>query len=152
MGWGVLREHQRGPEACTQEGPHEGGSPTDGQTDIYMVFILYQAPAREQQFKPLYVYVYEISPLNMGLEFTTPRSRLASSSDRSNQTTQPLFFLKDFIYLFMRDTQRKAETQAEGEADSLQEARCRTRSQDPRPEAKQMLNCRATQASPNLCF
>ena len=27
---------------------------------------------------------------------------------------------KDFIYLFMRDTQREAETQAEGEAGSLQ--------------------------------
>ena len=29
---------------------------------------------------------------------------------------------KDFIYLFMRDTQREAETQAEGEADSLRGA------------------------------
>ena len=28
-------------------------------------------------------------------------------------------FLKDFIYLFMRDTQREAETQAEGEAGSM---------------------------------
>ena len=28
-------------------------------------------------------------------------------------------FFKDFIYLFMRDTERKAETQAEGEAGSL---------------------------------
>ena len=26
------------------------------------------------------------------------------------------FFFEDFIYLFMRDTQREAETQAEGEA------------------------------------
>ena len=25
------------------------------------------------------------------------------------------FFFKDFIYLFMRDTEREAETQAEGE-------------------------------------
>ena len=32
------------------------------------------------------------------------------------------FFLLDFIYLFMRDTQREAETQAEGEAGSMQEA------------------------------
>ena len=33
-----------------------------------------------------------------------------------------LFFLKDFIYLFMRDTEkeREAETQAEGEAGSMQ--------------------------------
>ena len=40
-----------------------------------------------------------------------------------------LFFL-DFIYLFMRDTEREreAETQAEGEAGSMQGARCRTRS------------------------
>ena len=29
------------------------------------------------------------------------------------------FFFKDFIYLFTRDTQREAETQAEGEAGSL---------------------------------
>ena len=29
------------------------------------------------------------------------------------------FFKKDFIYSFMRDTQREAETQAEGEAGSL---------------------------------
>ena len=28
-------------------------------------------------------------------------------------------FFQDFIYLFMRDTERKAETQTEGEADSL---------------------------------
>ena len=33
------------------------------------------------------------------------------------------FFFKDFIYLFMRDTEREAETQAEGEADSMQGAR-----------------------------
>ena len=49
-----------------------------------------------------------------------------------------LFFLK--IYLFMRDTykEREAETQAEGEAGSLQGAQCRTRFQVPgsRPEPK----------------
>ena len=33
-----------------------------------------------------------------------------------------LFFFKDFIYLFMRDTEREAETQAEGEAGFLQGA------------------------------
>ena len=32
------------------------------------------------------------------------------------------YFLKDFISLFMRDTEREAETQAEGEAGSLQRA------------------------------
>ena len=31
-------------------------------------------------------------------------------------------FLKDFIYLCMRDTEREAETQAEGEAGSLRGA------------------------------
>ena len=40
-------------------------------------------------------------------------------------------FLKGFIYLFMRDTEREAETQTEGEAGSLREARCGTRSRDP---------------------
>ena len=38
----------------------------------------------------------------------------------------PSFFFYDFIYLFMRDTEREAETQAEGEAGSMQEARCGT--------------------------
>ena len=32
------------------------------------------------------------------------------------------FFFKDFIYLFMRDTERETETQAEGEAGSMQGA------------------------------
>ena len=35
------------------------------------------------------------------------------------------------MYLFMRDTHREAETQAEGEAGSMQGARHGTRSQDP---------------------
>ena len=43
-----------------------------------------------------------------------------------------LAFKKNFfIYPFMRDTDREAKTQAEGETVSLQGARCRTRSQDP---------------------
>ena len=37
-----------------------------------------------------------------------------------------LSFFKDFIYLFIRDTEREAETQAEGEAGSLLRARCGT--------------------------
>ena len=43
-------------------------------------------------------------------------------------------FLKDFIYLFMRDTEREreVETQAKREAGSMQEAWCGTRSWDPR--------------------
>ena len=44
-----------------------------------------------------------------------------------------IYIFKDFIYLFMRDTQKEreteTETQAEGEADSMQGARCGTRSQ-----------------------
>ena len=32
----------------------------------------------------------------------------------------PFLFFKDFIYLFIRDTHREAETQAEGEAGSMQ--------------------------------
>ena len=39
-------------------------------------------------------------------------------------------FLK-LLFIYSRETQREAETQAEGEIGSLQEARCRTRSQDP---------------------
>ena len=39
---------------------------------------------------------------------------------------------KDFINLFVRDTEREGETQAEGEAGSLQEARRGTRSRVPR--------------------
>ena len=42
-----------------------------------------------------------------------------------------LLFFKDFIYLFMRETEGEAETQAEGEAGSLQGAQWRTQSQDP---------------------
>ena len=41
-------------------------------------------------------------------------------------------FLKIFLNLFMRDTEKESETKAEGEVGSLQEAGCGTRSQDPR--------------------
>ena len=41
------------------------------------------------------------------------------------------FLKKDFIYLFMTDTQREAETQAEGEAGSLRGVPRGTQSQDP---------------------
>ena len=40
-------------------------------------------------------------------------------------------FLKDFIYVFMKDTEREAETQAEGDAGCLWGARCGAPSQDP---------------------
>ena len=36
------------------------------------------------------------------------------------------FFIKGFIYLLMRDTEREAEAQAEGESGSMQGARCGT--------------------------
>ena len=42
-----------------------------------------------------------------------------------------IFIFKDFIYLFTRDTEREAETQAEGEPGSMRGARWGTRSQDP---------------------
>ena len=38
----------------------------------------------------------------------------------------PFFFLFKIFYLFMRDTQREAETQAEGEAGSMQGVGCGT--------------------------
>ena len=43
-----------------------------------------------------------------------------------------ILLFKDFIYLFMKDTEREAETQAEGEAGSMQGAGRGTRSWDPR--------------------
>ena len=42
------------------------------------------------------------------------------------------YFIKDFIYLFVRDTEREAETKAEGEAGSIPGARRGTRSWDSR--------------------
>ena len=42
-----------------------------------------------------------------------------------------IHLFEDFIYLFMRDTEREAETQTEGEAGSPREDGCKTRSQNP---------------------
>ena len=50
------------------------------------------------------------------------------TSDITKLLTFVIFLKKDFIYLFMRDTQREVETQAEGEAGSMQGAQCGTRS------------------------
>ena len=50
---------------------------------------------------------------------------------REEQYISLSLFLKDIIYLFMRDTEREAETQAEEEPGSLQGTSCRTGSQDP---------------------
>ena len=43
----------------------------------------------------------------------------------------PYFFFFLRFYLFIHERQREAETQAEGEVGSLQEARCGTLSWDP---------------------
>ena len=62
-----------------------------------------------------------------------------------------MIFKKIFIYLFMRDTERKVETWAEGEAGSLQVAWCGTKSPGPwdhNLSRKQTLNHWVTQASP----
>ena len=40
------------------------------------------------------------------------------------------FSFSNILYIYSRETQREAETQAEGEAGYLQGAHCRTRSQD----------------------
>ena len=48
------------------------------------------------------------------------------------QVEKDYFFLKDFVYLFMRDIQREAETQVEGEAGSMRGARHGTLSWVPR--------------------
>ena len=47
-----------------------------------------------------------------------------------NFACEESIFFKDFIYLFMRDTHREVETQAEGEAGFLHRAQCRTPSQN----------------------
>ena len=60
--------------------------------------------------------------------FIFPKAILLRFHMNSSRT----FFFKDFIYLFMRDTERErereAETQAEGEAGSMQGAQCGTQS------------------------
>ena len=52
----------------------------------------------------------------------------ASGTLEQRITNQVVFCLsfKDFIYLFMRDIERETDTQAEGEAVSMQGARCGT--------------------------
>ena len=57
--------------------------------------------------------------------------RLSSLSSFSQRLFLPHPFLKRFHFLFMKDTQREAKTQVEGEAGSVWGAQCRTRSQDP---------------------
>ena len=68
--------------------------------------------------------------------------------------TCTVFFLKIFIYVFMWDTQRGTETQAEEEAGSLWGAQWRPQSQDPgiNLSQRQILNHWATQASQENWF
>ena len=55
------------------------------------------------------------------ISFSVPlRGRyMCSFSQSQEHPTWSFLFFKDFIYLFMRDAEREAETQAEGEAGSL---------------------------------
>ena len=46
------------------------------------------------------------------------------------QITLNFFFLRFYLFIHERHTQREAETQVEGEAGSLRGAQCGTRSQD----------------------
>ena len=56
------------------------------------------------------------------------------NSSLSGSAISGQFFFKDFIYLFMRDTEREreAETHVEGEASSMQGVQCETQSLDSR--------------------
>ena len=64
------------------------------------------------------------------------------------------FFFKDFIYLFIHDREREAETQSEGEAGSMQGARHGTRSQDSRitPWAKGRCQTAEPPKDPQIFF
>ena len=64
-------------------------------------------------------------------------------------------FFKDFIYLFMRDTEREAETQAEGEEGSMHrepDVGFDPRSPGSRPRPKAAPNRCATQGSLMFIF
>ena len=74
---------------------------------------------------PLGVFrVRKVRKQRSGLE-TTRISRM-SQLEASKVPQFFFFFFKDSVYLFMRDTHREAETQAEGQAGSMQGARCGT--------------------------
>ena len=66
------------------------------------------------------------------------KKSLAEKTMESNSLSLVCLFFKDFIYLFMRDTEIEGETQAEREAGSMQGAQYGTRSRDSkiRPWAK----------------
>ena len=64
-------------------------------------------------------------------------------------------FFKDFIYLFMRDMEREAETQAEGEAGSMQgaDAGLDPRTPGSRPEPKAGAQPLSPPGAPDaICF
>ena len=57
----------------------------------------------------------------MALDPRTPESQPKPKADAqspSHPGVPPVFFFLRFIYLFMRDREKEAETQAEGEAGS----------------------------------
>ena len=73
-------------------------------------------------------------PLHASASATTALNPCKTPS----QNYQTDFFFYDFIYLFMRGAEREAETQAEGEAGSIQEpdVRLDPRTSGSRPEPK----------------
>ena len=58
------------------------------------------------------------------LPITWPTNSSLTLGDKHQESLSPLlFFLKIFIYLFKRDTEKEAEAETEGEAGSMQGAR-----------------------------
>ena len=60
-----------------------------------------------------------ICPLNLSLAQCQPFLEAFYNKVEISYPFPEFFFFKIFIYLFMRDTEKEAETQAEGEAGSL---------------------------------
>ena len=58
-----------------------------------------------------------LSCLDLGLK---SKKGQVTAAEGSQEEPHHFPFFKDFIYLLMRDTEREAETQAEGEAGSMQ--------------------------------
>ena len=73
---------------------------------------------------------------------TEPRAKGKTKQNKSiklrKEEIECSFFKRFYLFIHKRHTQREAETQAEGEAGSIQGARCGTRSQTrgSRPEPK----------------
>ena len=77
------------------------------------------------QVFPIWLDIGLLDGVSVDLEGTRETGR------QTNFQLSLLFFFKDILNLFMRDTKREAETHAEEEAGSMQEAQCRTWSWDP---------------------